>query len=103
MTEQQLDYISPCLLEGRPNTYTYTKALAEYVLISEAKGLPVAIYRPSIVGAAYKEPYPGWVDCIHGPSGMFIAVSLPLYNILNRNRVSIPNPNIVCIGFQIRK
>ncbi len=74
MDDRQLDALTPFLLEGRPNTYTYTKALAEYFLVNEAKGLPLAIYRPSIVGGAYREPYPGWVDCIHRPSGLFVAV-----------------------------
>lgn len=32
----------------RPNTYTFTKALAEDMLIKESGNLPVAIVRPSI-------------------------------------------------------
>ena len=115
MTDEQLEMIIPSLLQGRPNTYTFTKALAESLLQNEAKDLPVAIFRPSIVGAAYKEPLPvsiyiylrikkgthrhvhntnktiiitihphsdnnyiyfqGWIDCIHGAAGLFIAVS----------------------------
>ena len=58
MTDEQLDMLTPTLLGGRPNTYTYTKSLAEHVLVTEGKGLPAAIYRPSIVAGAYKEPYP---------------------------------------------
>ena len=58
MTDEQLEMIIPSLLQGRPNTYTFTKALAESLLQNEAKDLPVAIFRPSIVGAAYKEPLP---------------------------------------------
>lgn len=75
MTDDQLETITPTMLEGRPNTYTYTKALAEYVVVNEAKGLPLAIVRPSIVAGSYREPYPGWVDCLHGPTGLFVAVS----------------------------
>ena len=58
MTDEQLELIVPSLLQGRPNTYTFTKALGESLLQNEAKDLPVAIFRPSIVGAAYKEPLP---------------------------------------------
>ena len=58
MTDEQLEMIIPSLLQGRPNTYTFTKALAESLLQNEAKDLPVAIFRPSIVGAAYEEPLP---------------------------------------------
>lgn len=36
------------LIGSRPNTYTYTKALAEHVLVQEAGSLPLAIVRPSI-------------------------------------------------------
>lgn len=40
--------ITPSLIGSRPNTYTFTKALAESMLETEAKNLPVAIVRPSI-------------------------------------------------------
>lgn len=67
MSDEQLESITPSLLDGRPNTYTYTKALAEYVLINEAKGLPVSIFRPSIVGAGYREPLPVIVGLASSP------------------------------------
>jgi len=37
--------------------------------------MPLAIVRPSIVGASWKEPFPGWIDNLNGPSGLYIAVS----------------------------
>ncbi len=58
MTDEQLDAITPSLLDGRPNTYTFTKSIAEYVIANEAKGLPLAIFRPAIVAGSYREPYP---------------------------------------------
>lgn len=58
MTDEQLELLVPSLKEGRPNTYTYTKALAEQMLIREAGDLPLAIFRPAIVVAAYQEPFP---------------------------------------------
>lgn len=36
------------LIGSRPNTYTFTKALAETMLLKESGNLPVAIVRPSI-------------------------------------------------------
>ena len=36
------------IIGKRPNTYTFTKALAEHVLVKEAASLPVTIVRPSI-------------------------------------------------------
>lgn len=40
--------ITPSLIGKRPNTYTFTKALAEHMLQKEAGNLPVAVVRPSI-------------------------------------------------------
>ncbi len=55
-----------------PNTYCFTKALAEQLVMTEAAGLPLAIVRPSIVVAAWKDPVPGWVDNFNGPTGILI-------------------------------
>uniref|UniRef100_A0A2K6U418 Fatty acyl-CoA reductase n=1 Tax=Saimiri boliviensis boliviensis TaxID=39432 RepID=A0A2K6U418_SAIBB len=52
-----------------PNTYIYTKALAEYVVQQEGAKLNMAIIRPLIVGASWKELFPGWIDNFNGPSG----------------------------------
>ena len=56
-----------------PNTYTFTKAMAENVITDHASDLPVAIMRPSIVVASIKEPIPGWVDNLNGPTGIYSA------------------------------
>ena len=42
------------------------QALAESLLAQEAGELPVAVMRPSIVSASWREPYPGWVDNFNG-------------------------------------
>lgn len=57
-----------------PNTYTYTKALAEQLLEKECGDIPLAIVRPSIVTAAAKEPLPGWIDNLNGPTGFVSGV-----------------------------
>lgn len=58
MDESMVDAITPELIGKKPNTYTYTKQLAEDLLVKESMGMPVAIVRPSIVGASWKEPVP---------------------------------------------
>ncbi|XP_041652624.1 fatty acyl-CoA reductase 1 isoform X3 [Cheilinus undulatus] len=73
MDDELVSALTPKLIGERPNTYTYTKALAEYMVQQEAGDLNVAIVRPSIVGASWKEPFPGWIDNFNGPSGIFIA------------------------------
>ncbi len=45
---------------GWPNTYTYTKALAEMLLSERADELPLTIFRPAIVESAIEYPFPGW-------------------------------------------
>ncbi|XP_021546438.1 fatty acyl-CoA reductase 2 isoform X2 [Neomonachus schauinslandi] len=68
-----IDEITPKLIGDRPNIYTYTKALGEMVVQQESENLNIAIIRPSIVGATWQEPFPGWVDNLNGPSGLIIA------------------------------
>ena len=58
-----------------PNTYTFTKQIAEYLVYSESK-IPTVILRPSIVGASWLEPSIGWVDNFNGPTGLIQAHSM---------------------------
>ena len=51
--------ITAVMIGSKPNTYTFTKALAENILESEGPGLPISIIRPSIVAAAWRDPVPG--------------------------------------------
>jgi long-chain acyl-CoA synthetase len=44
---------------GWPNTYTYTKAMAE-MLLCERPNLPFAVLRPAIVESAVSFPFAGW-------------------------------------------
>ncbi|XP_063962753.1 fatty acyl-CoA reductase 1-like isoform X1 [Lytechinus pictus] len=74
MSDDMMEALTPMLLGKRPNTYTFTKALAEYVVKEEGKGLPICITRPSTVLGSWKEPYRGWVDNILSGSGLMAAV-----------------------------
>ncbi|XP_076642655.1 putative fatty acyl-CoA reductase CG5065 isoform X2 [Halictus rubicundus] len=75
LDDSTLDILEKKILENHPNTYTFTKNLAEQLLLTKASKLPVAIIRPSIIGAARKEPYPGWVDNTSGITGIMKEVS----------------------------
>uniref|UniRef100_A0A7E5A1W6 Fatty acyl-CoA reductase n=1 Tax=Panagrellus redivivus TaxID=6233 RepID=A0A7E5A1W6_PANRE len=74
MNDDMLETITPALLDKRPNTYTLTKALAESQLLEDAKDLPIIMIRPSIIGAMWREPLPGWTDNVNGPTGIIAAV-----------------------------
>ena len=58
MDDEMVNMVTPQLIGNKPNTYTFTKHLAEHLLIKEGSNLPLAIVRPSIVGASWKEPFP---------------------------------------------
>lgn len=72
LDEETLNVLEKKILENHPNTYTFTKNLAEQIVVTKAKDLPIAIVRPSIVCAAQKEPFPGWVDNLCGITGTAI-------------------------------
>lgn len=55
-----------------PNTYAYTKALAEALVVESMDEIPAVIFRPSIVIPTWREPIPGWTDNINGPVGLLI-------------------------------
>ncbi|KAI5640425.1 male sterility protein domain-containing protein [Phthorimaea operculella] len=90
MDERLLISITPQLLQKWPNTYTFTKAVAEEV-IRKAVGLPIAVVRPAIVICAYREPAPGWLDPsgVYGPSGLVLGGGLGLLHVLNASRTAV--------------
>nr|XP_046472671.1 fatty acyl-CoA reductase wat-like [Neodiprion pinetum] len=68
--------VTEAILGEWPNTYTFSKAVAEGVVTELAKDLPFAIFRPSILASSYKEPIPGWLPSPFGIFGVTYAVSL---------------------------
>ncbi|EDW60376.2 fatty acyl-CoA reductase wat [Drosophila virilis] len=73
------DKMAPVLLDRFPNTYTYTKALAEQLIQTEAGDLPVCIFRPASIAATNKEPISDWIDNIYGPIAIIHGL---LYGVL---------------------
>ncbi|KAG8232899.1 hypothetical protein J437_LFUL012813 [Ladona fulva] len=60
------------ILGTLPNTYAFTKALSEGLVVDAMKEVPAIILRPSIVIPVWKEPLPGWTDNLNGPMGLLI-------------------------------
>ncbi|XP_059055271.1 putative fatty acyl-CoA reductase CG5065 [Achroia grisella] len=73
LDDKQLAALTPSLLGGHPNCYTYSKRLAENVVEKAYEDLPVVIARPSIVCPTVTEPVTGWVDNLNGPVGLMLA------------------------------
>jgi fatty acyl-CoA reductase len=103
MDDQVFDAITAKVISDRPNTYTFTKALAEYVISQESKDLPLAIIRPSIVGSSWREPMPGWIDNYNGPSGMLVATSKGMLRTMLGNSTATADivPVDVCVNMMI--
>jgi nucleoside-diphosphate-sugar epimerase len=47
---------------GWPNVHTFTKALGERALAAQHGEVPLSIVRPAILGAAVRDPMPGWME-----------------------------------------
>lgn len=71
-----LDVLTDKYINYEPNTYTFTKGLAEQVAIEFQDRLPIIIFRPSIVISALEEPIPGWIDNFNGPVGLLLACAI---------------------------
>ncbi|XP_073949860.1 putative fatty acyl-CoA reductase CG5065 isoform X2 [Choristoneura fumiferana] len=63
------------LLNGHPNTYTFTKALAETLVVEKRGTMPTAIIRPAIVMPSLAEPMEGWIDNWQGPIALMTAAA----------------------------
>lgn len=67
------DELTKLILGYHPNTYSFTKALAEGLVNEAAKEIPTLIVRPSNIVPILYEPIPGWTDNLNGPTGLLLA------------------------------
>ncbi|XP_033211429.1 fatty acyl-CoA reductase wat-like [Belonocnema kinseyi] len=66
-----------------PNTYVFTKAIAEQLLQEYAKDLPLGLFRPAIVMSTYHEPIPGWIPNSQGASQTLVDMSSGLLKTMH--------------------
>lgn len=76
--EETMNILTQKYTNREPNTYTFSKGLAEQVVKDYSDRLPVVIYRPSIVVSSLDEPMPGWIDNFNGPTGLLLACGIGL-------------------------
>ncbi|KAF9430614.1 cyclin-dependent kinase inhibitor far1 [Podila epigama] len=79
MTDDELrNYERSVVLKTYPNTYTFSKSLAEHLIQHRFQdmNLPIVIVRPSIVSAAHAEPVPGWVEGISAANAAVVTCAL---------------------------
>ncbi|XP_029168978.1 fatty acyl-CoA reductase 1-like [Nylanderia fulva] len=90
--EHILNIFTTKCLNNIPNTYIFSKNLAESVIQEYSLFLPCAIVRPSIVASSWKDPIPGWIDTFNGPFGLMIAGGKGLVRVaLASNSISQNN------------
>ncbi|KAL9888209.1 waterproof isoform 2-T2 [Glossina fuscipes fuscipes] len=74
LDDHTLNVLTPTIIKDYPNTYTYTKVLAEDVVQQYAGNLPITVFRPGIVITTYREPVAGWIDNMYGPCGIIVGI-----------------------------
>ena len=74
---------------GWPNTYTFTKSLAESLIASRGADLPVAVVRPSIVETSLQQPFRGWNEGVN--------TSAPLSYLLGTYFRQLPSNECKCL------
>jgi fatty acyl-CoA reductase len=79
-----------------PNTYTFTKNLAENLVKREFNkgGLPTTIVRPGIVFSSLREPFCGWFDSITSVAGglLLIGTGLAQHSLVNSDITADATP-----------
>ena len=85
LKDDTLKMITPKLLNGLPNTYAFSKGLTEDLMHSFADKFPIVIARASVVTAAWKTPYVGWIEGLNGPTGMMIGAGKGVIRTIHCN------------------
>lgn len=57
---------------GWNDTYTYTKALGEMVLVAHRGHVPTAVVRPTIIESSLRDPEPGWLENLNVGDPLFV-------------------------------
>eukprot|EP01130_Rhizamoeba_saxonica_P000723 TRINITY_DN10656_c0_g1_i1.p1 TRINITY_DN10656_c0_g1~~TRINITY_DN10656_c0_g1_i1.p1 ORF type:complete len:468 (+),score=93.39 TRINITY_DN10656_c0_g1_i1:18-1421(+) len=77
------------IIGDHPNTYTFSKWIAENIIVNERGDLPLCIIRPAIIASAMTDPYPGWVDTFIGSSGLTLATGLGAIHVMRGKSYAI--------------
>ncbi len=92
---------------GWPNTYTFTKSLAESLIAKhigkDGAGLPIAIVRPSIVETSVEKPFRGWNEGINTSASLSYLLGTTFRQLPSneRKRLDIIPVDAVCAGMTL--
>jgi len=92
MSVQEIERKTPDLLGKFPNTYTFTKNLTEQLLLRRRDRVSLVVVRPTIVGGAWREPYPGWVDGLSAAGAFYLATALGVLRVglVKKHNINAP-------------
>ncbi|XP_051168817.1 uncharacterized protein LOC127286434 [Leptopilina boulardi] len=82
LSREDEEQFTKLILGNFPNTYIFTKSIAEGILNEEARDLPFCVFRFPIASATYKEPVTGWVDTIQGFNQLMMGLGLGVIHTL---------------------
>uniref|UniRef100_A0A182J1R6 Fatty acyl-CoA reductase n=1 Tax=Anopheles atroparvus TaxID=41427 RepID=A0A182J1R6_ANOAO len=97
----ELEAVGRKIVEPWPNTYAFTKSLAEEVVRRYRTKLPIAIVRPSIVTTTDTDPIAGWTDNFYGFNGVITGAGtgvLRIFHIHDEYKANIVPADIVING-----
>ncbi|XP_072751895.1 uncharacterized protein [Anoplolepis gracilipes] len=86
LDEHILNIFTAKCLDKLPNTYIFSKNLAETIITEYSSTLPCAIVRPSIVASSYDDPIPGWIDNFNGPLGILVGGGKGILRVCQTNK-----------------
>jgi long-chain acyl-CoA synthetase len=88
---------------GWPNTYTFTKSLAESLIAKHGTGLPIAIVRPAIVETSVAKPFRGWNEGINTSASLSYLLGTAFRQLPSneRKRLDIIPVDAVCAGMTL--
>ncbi|CAG9834005.1 unnamed protein product, partial [Diabrotica balteata] len=100
LSDKMMDNLTPIMLDKYPNTYTYTKQIAEDVVKQVGKGLPLGIVRPAIVVTTYREPVRAWINNMYGPTGIVAGTGVGLIRVVHCDEYVNANivPGDMCVN-----
>ncbi|KAG5869973.1 hypothetical protein JTB14_027913 [Gonioctena quinquepunctata] len=100
LSEENMDKLEPMLLKKYPNTYTFTKQIAENIVGKCGNDLPVGIVRPAIIVSTYKEPIRAWVNTLAGPAASLVACGIGIQRVVYVDLEKLANvvPMDMCVN-----
>lgn len=82
LSKEDEEKFTKILLGDYPNTYIFTKSIAEGILNENARDLPFCIFRFPVALATYREPVVGWLDTVQGFNQGIIALGTGVIHVV---------------------